>query len=88
MKKLKKWGYQAFKTSDNKKKTVHSRIGEKKYRLDKIPPGFVIHHIDEDKDNNQYYNLIILHKTDHRRVHFTKSLIIKSVRPSKDKEHE
>ena len=85
MKKTKKWDYQAYKTKDNKKKTFHSRVGEKKYKFDKIPAGFVIHHIDEDKNNNQYYNLILLHKKDHRRVHLTKSLIIKSVQPSKEK---
>ena len=83
VKKTKKWGYQAFITNDKKKKTVHSRVGEKKYGFDKIPPNFVIHHIDEDKNNNQYFNLILLHKKDHKRVHLTKSLIIKSIQPSK-----
>ena len=85
MKKLKKWNYQAYETEDGKKKTIHSRVGEKKYGFDKIPAGFVIHHIDGDKNNNQYYNLILLHKKDHRRIHVTKSLIIKSVQPSKEK---
>ena len=85
MKKLKKWGYQAYKTLDGKKKTVHSRVGEKKYGYDKIPKDFEIHHIDGDKNNNQYYNLILLHKKDHRRVHLKKSLIIRSVQPSKEK---
>lgn len=84
MKKIKKWGYGGYITKDNKKKTTHSRIGEKKYKYDKIPKDFVIHHIDEDKKNNQYYNLILLHKKDHRRIHITKSLIIKSVQPSKE----
>jgi len=88
MKKLKKWGYQAFETEDRKKKTIHSRVGEKKYGFDKIPADFVIHHIDSDKNNNQYYNLILLHKKDHRRIHVTKSLIIKSVQPSKEKSKE
>ena len=85
MKKLKKWGYPAYETKDGKKKTTHSRIGEKKYGYDKIPPNFVIHHIDGDKNNNQYFNLILLHKNDHRRVHVTKSLIITSVQPSKER---
>ena len=84
MKKTTKWGYQAHKTKDGKTKTNHSRIGEKKYGYDKIPAGFVIHHIDGDKDNNQYYNLILLHRKDHKRVHLRKSLIIKSVQPSKE----
>ena len=86
MKKLKKWDYQAYKTKDGKKKTVHSRVGEKKYGYEKIPKGFVIHHIDGDKNNNQYHNLILLHRKDHKRVHVTKSLKIKSVRPGEEGE--
>jgi len=84
MKKTKKWDYQAYEDKEGKKKTIHSRIGEKKYHYDKIPAGFVIHHIDWDKDNNQYFNLILLHRKDHKRIHLTKSLIIKSVQPSKE----
>ena len=84
MKRLKKHGYQAYETDDEEKKTIHSRIGEKKYGFEKIPPNFVIHHIDGNKDNNQYYNLILLHKKDHKRIHLTKSLIIKSVKPSEE----
>ena len=87
-KKTKKWGYQAFETKEGVKKTVHSRVGEKKYHYDKIPKDFVIHHIDGDKNNNANYNLILLHKKDHRRVHIKKSLVIKSVQPSKEKENE
>tara|TARA_Y100000310_G_C20497706_1_gene722369 strand:+ start:538 stop:807 length:270 start_codon:yes stop_codon:yes gene_type:complete len=88
MKKTRKWDYQAYKTEDGKKQTVHSRVGEKKYGYDKIPKDFVIHHIDEDKNNNQYFNLILLHKKDHKRVHVRKSLIIKSVKPSEDESEE
>ncbi len=85
MKKYRKGNYQAYKTKEGRKKTIHSRVGEKKYGYDKIPKDFVIHHIDGDKNNNQYYNLILLHKKDHRRVHLRKSLIIESVQPSKGK---
>ncbi len=67
--KLKKWGYQAYKTKEGKKKTIHSRVAEKKYGYDKIPAKFVIHHIDEDKNNNRPNNLIILHRKDHWRLH-------------------
>jgi len=88
MKKIKKWNYQAYETEDGKKKTTHSRVGEKKYGFDKIPAGFVIHHIDENKNNNQYYNLILLHRKDHKRVHKKGSLIIKSVQPSKEESEE
>ncbi len=84
MKKLKKWDYPAYEAKDKKKKTIHSRMGEKKYGYDKIPKDLVIHHIDGDKNNNQYYNIILLHRKDHKRIHLTKSLIIKSVQPSKE----
>jgi len=82
---MKKQGYPAYKTKDGKKKTIHSRVGEKKYFYDKPPPGFVIHHIDENKDNAQRYNLIAIHRKDHKRIHQRKTLIIKSVQPSKSK---
>ena len=82
---MRKGYYQAFRTKDGKKKTIHSRVGEKKYHYEKIPPGFVIHHIDGNKDNNQRYNLIAIHQKDHRRIHVKKTLIIKSVQPSKEK---
>lgn len=85
MKKTTKWGYQAYTKPDETKKTIHTRVAEKKYGMEKLPPGFEVHHIDGDKNNNQYYNLILLHKKDHRRVHLKKSLIIKSVRSSEGK---
>jgi len=88
MKKTKKWGYQAYEDEDGKKKTIHSRMGEKKYGYEKIPKNFHIHHIDGDKNNNQYHNLIILHKKDHARIHVKRSLIIKSVRPKDNPEED
>lgn len=88
MRRERKWGYQAYTDKDDNKKTIHSRVGEKKYGYEKIPKDFVIHHIDGDKNNNQYFNLILLHKNDHRRVHITKSLIINSVQPSKNTDVE
>lgn len=75
--------YQSYKTKDNKKKHIHIRVAEKKYKLKEIPKGFVVHHIDFDKDNNQYYNLILLHERDHRRIHQRESLEIKSKRSGK-----
>ncbi len=84
MKRLRKWGYPAYVNDEGIKTTFHSRIGEKKYGYKKISKDFVIHHIDGNKDNNQYWNLILLHKKDHRRIHVTKSLIIQSLKPSKE----
>ena len=76
---MRKGKYQAFQTEEGKK-TIHSRVGEKKYGYDKIPKGFVIHHIDQNKENNQYYNLILLHEKDHKRIHLRKTLVIRSKR--------
>jgi len=87
MKKKKKLNknYQSYTTKEGEEKHYHSRVGEKKYGYKKIPKGFVIHHIDKDKTNNQYYNLIILHKKDHKRIHKKKpTLDIKSLQPSKE----
>lgn len=78
--------YQSYKTKEGEEKHIHSRVGEKKYHYEHIPKGFVIHHIDGDKNNNQRFNLILLHKKDHKRIHQTGSLIIKSVQPSKENE--
>jgi len=85
MKKYKKWGRQAYKTKEGKIKTIHSRVGEKKYHYGKIPADFVIHHIDRDKDNNRKSNLILLHRKDHYRIHVVKDLVITSVKPNKEK---
>jgi len=75
--------YQKYKTKEGEEKHIHARVGEKKYGYDKIPKNFVIHHIDENKDNNQRFNLILLHKKDHKRLHKRKTLKIESVQPSK-----
>ena len=32
---MKKQGYPAYKTKDGKKKTIHSRVGEKKFLMQK-----------------------------------------------------
>jgi hypothetical protein len=33
------------------------------------PPGYVLHHIDEDKLNNDISNLQLMTNSDHRRLH-------------------
>ncbi len=35
----------------------------------KIPKGYVIHHIDEDRNNNSLKNLMIIEKTIHLKLH-------------------
>ena len=37
--------------------------------LPKIPEGMVVHHLDENKQNNHPDNLILLSIPDHRRIH-------------------
>jgi len=37
--------------------------------IDHIPQGYVVHHIDEDKLNNDYTNLELLTRAEHIRVH-------------------
>jgi len=66
--------YQTYTTKDGDEKHIHVRVAEKKYG--NIPKDFVVHHIDGDKNNNQYNNLILLHKKDHRRVHIDKDLVL------------
>ena len=68
-------GYQYYKDKEGNKKRVHSRVAEKKYG--KIPKGFHIHHMDNNKDNNRPSNLILLHKKDHYKVHKGKLIINK-----------
>lgn len=58
-------GYYAL-TYDNRI-FMHRYVWEKCNGL--IPDGFDIHHIDEDKSNNQISNLECLPKSDHARKH-------------------
>lgn len=73
-----KWGRQAYIDNKGKVKLIHQRVVEKKYKLKEIPKGFIVHHIDENKDNNKPSNLILIHKKDHYRLHVTKTLDIKN----------
>ena len=50
----------------------------RKYKLDNIPNGFVIHHISGDILNNDYDNLIMIHTKDHFKIHNSKTLVIKN----------
>lgn len=34
-----------------------------------VPPGWEIHHCDENADNNAFDNLLCLHPVDHKKVH-------------------
>lgn len=34
-----------------------------------VPDDFEIHHIDEDRYNDSFDNLVALHKMDHEKIH-------------------
>ena len=39
------------------------------HNIESVPKGFVIHHIDENKDNNSIENLMLLSKSEHSKLH-------------------
>jgi len=41
----------------------------------KIPKGYVIHHKDGNRSNDRLYNLQLMKRSEHTRLHFTKSKI-------------
>lgn len=60
------------KKVEGKWRFIHHIRALKKYKLEKIPQGFHIHHINPDKKDknfNSYDNLIIVHRFDHKNIH-------------------
>ena len=57
-------------------KKYHHYIWEKYNGI--IPIGYDIHHIDEDKLNNNIDNLQMLLKTQHHKLHYQKNLLFQS----------
>lgn len=51
------------------KYTEHNIVGCLKYGLTKMPKGYVIHHIDDDKLNNHPDNLQLMTIAEHMRHH-------------------
>jgi len=49
---------------------LHRYIWEE-HNCTKIPKGYVIHHKDEDKGNNDLYNLILMTRAAHTILHMT-----------------
>lgn len=74
-KKLNKGGYtnwQGYKIIQDKRKDTreHRKIWEE--HNGPIPKGYVIHHIDEDKLNNNIDNLAIMSRSEHAKHHHGK----------------
>jgi hypothetical protein len=57
-------------TIDARIKSLHVYIWEKHNQC-RVPRGYVIHHKDEDKDNNNITNLQLMTCNDHNRLHMT-----------------
>jgi len=62
-----KSGYQVFKEK-GKIKSVHKRVCEKKMG-GSVKPGYEVHHIDGNKNNNRPSNLRAIKKSTHRKLH-------------------
>jgi len=56
---------------------VHQRVWCESNNKTAVPKGFVIHHIDEDKFNNNADNLICLSRREHAQIHCVSNLLAK-----------
>lgn len=64
----KKTGYYlSSKKIGGRRKRLHVYIWEKEHG--KVPKGTAVHHVDEDKRNNELSNLTILPNSDHATLH-------------------
>lgn len=57
-----------YKHYANSGKPVHKHVAEQKVG-GKIWPGYVVHHIDENKQNNKRSNLRIMSRSAHAKLH-------------------
>ena len=62
-----KSGYKVFK-ENGKTISVHKRVAEKKVG-GSIFSGFEVHHKDGNKNNNRPFNLAVIKKCTHRKIH-------------------
>ncbi len=54
---------------NGKRMSEHSREMCIVLNIPKIPKGFIIHHLDENKRNNDIHNLALMSITAHNRIH-------------------
>lgn len=60
-------GYYQITSGEHQGKLLHRLMYETAYGS--IPKGFIVHHIDGDKTNNEPSNLMLLSKSNHHRLH-------------------
>ena len=73
---LNKLGYYLItsRSEGNNGKLLHRLIFEDFYQIDlneEFPDGVDIHHLDEDKTNNNIWNLVPMHHGDHMSIHMS-----------------
>lgn len=66
-----KSGYQTFKDSDGKIRSVHKRVAEKKMG-GPVRKGYEVHHKNRNKNDNRPSNLTVVKKSTHRKLHSKK----------------
>jgi len=54
---------------NNKRMAEHARVICIALNIPEIPKGFIVHHLDEDKRNNDINNLSLITITAHNRIH-------------------
>ena len=59
--------YLSSRKIDGRQKRLHVYVWEKYNGT--LPEGYAVHHIDEDKNNNDISNLMLLEKSEHSRLH-------------------
>ena len=60
-------GYIQITTKPHAGKLLHRLVYESHFGP--IPTGFVVHHVDGNKENNNITNLILLSKNNHQKLH-------------------
>lgn len=64
-------GYRQFQDSDGSWVYTHRRVAEKKLG-NSIRPNQEVHHINKDRTDNRYKNLVVLDRNIHKSLHVSK----------------